>query len=92
MAYSASDRSFDFHHAPKSHKAGSLRETRRDSGHWGEIRDIVSLYLDQPDRALVLCVDEKSQILVLEPTPPLLQMRPDQVERPLAVRRRGCED
>jgi transposase len=46
-----------------------------------KVRDIVGLYLDPPDRALVLCVDEKSQIQALERTAPLLPMRPGQVER-----------
>ena len=46
-----------------------------------KVRDIVGLYLDPPDRALVLCVDEKSQIQALERTAPLLPMRPGQAER-----------
>ena len=46
-----------------------------------KVRDIVGLYLDPPDRALVLCVDEKSQIQALDRTRPLLPMRPGQVER-----------
>ncbi len=46
-----------------------------------KVRDIVGLYLDPPDRALVLCVDEKSQIQALDRTAPLLPMRPGQVER-----------
>jgi transposase len=46
-----------------------------------KVRDIVSLYMDPPDRALVLCVDEKSQIQALDRTQPLLPMRPGQVER-----------
>ena len=41
----------------------------------------VGLYLSPPDRALVLCVDEKSQIQALDRTQPLLPMRPGQVER-----------
>ena len=41
----------------------------------------MGLYLDLPDRALVLCVDEKSQIQALERTAPLLPMRPGQAER-----------
>ncbi len=44
-------------------------------------RDIVGLYLDPPDRALVLCVDGKSEIQALDRTQPLLPMRPGQVER-----------
>ncbi|HEX9748790.1 MAG TPA: IS630 family transposase [Methylomirabilota bacterium] len=46
-----------------------------------KVRDIVGLYLNPPDRALVLCVDEKSQIQALDRTQPLLPMRPGQVER-----------
>jgi transposase len=41
-----------------------------------KVRDIVGLYLDPPDKALVLCVDEKSQMQALERTQPLLPMRP----------------
>jgi transposase len=46
-----------------------------------KVRDIVGLYLDPPDRALVLCVDEKSQIQALDRTAPLLPLRPGQIER-----------
>jgi len=46
-----------------------------------KVRDIVGLYLNPPDRALVLCVDEKSQIQALDRTQPLLPMRPGQGER-----------
>ncbi len=46
-----------------------------------KVRDIVGLYLDPPERALVLCVDEKSQIQALDRSQPLLPMRPGQVER-----------
>jgi len=46
-----------------------------------KVRDIVGLYLHPPDRALVLCVDEKSQIQALDRTQPLLPMRPGQPER-----------
>jgi len=45
------------------------------------VRDIVGLYLDPPDRALVLWVDEKSQIRALDRTQPLLPMRPGRAER-----------
>ena len=44
------------------------------------VRDVVGLYLAPPDRALVLCVDEKSQIQALDRTQPLLAMRPGQAE------------
>jgi transposase len=46
-----------------------------------KVRDIVGLYLDPPERALVLCADEKSQIQALDRTQPTLPMRPGQVER-----------
>lgn len=46
-----------------------------------KIRDIVGLYLHPPDQALVLCVDEKSQIQALDRTQPVLPLRLGQVER-----------
>jgi transposase len=46
-----------------------------------KVRDIVGLHLAPPERALVLCVDEKSQIQALDRTQPLLPMRPGQAER-----------
>lgn len=46
-----------------------------------KVRDIVGLYLDPPEHALVLCVDEKSQIQALNRTQPLLPMMPGQSER-----------
>jgi hypothetical protein len=47
-----------------------------------KVRDIVGLYLDPPERAVVaLCVDEKSQIQALDRTQPLLPLRPGQIER-----------
>ena len=46
-----------------------------------KVRDIVGLYLNPPERALVLCADEKSQIQALDRTQPTLPMRPGQVER-----------
>jgi transposase len=46
-----------------------------------KVRDIVGLYLNPPDRALVLCVDEKSQIQALDRTSPLLPLRPGLPER-----------
>lgn len=46
-----------------------------------KVRDIVGLYLHPPDRALVLCVDEKSQIQALDRTAPLLPLRPGLPER-----------
>lgn len=46
-----------------------------------KVRDIVGLYMAPPERALVLCVDEKSQIQALDRSQPMLPMRPGQVER-----------
>ena len=46
-----------------------------------KVRDIVGLYMAPPQRALVLCVDEKSQIQALDRSQPLLPMRPGQPER-----------
>jgi transposase len=41
-----------------------------------KVRDVVGLYLDPPDKALVLCVDEKSQIQALDRTAPCLPILP----------------
>ena len=46
-----------------------------------KVRDIAGLYMNPPDHALVLCVDEKSQIQALDRTQPLLPLQPGQVER-----------
>lgn len=46
-----------------------------------KVRDIVGLYMNPPDKALVLCVDEKSQIQALDRSQPILPMRPGQAER-----------
>ena len=46
-----------------------------------EVRDIVGLYLDPPRRAMVLCVDEKSQIQALDRTQPMLPLARGMPER-----------
>ena len=46
-----------------------------------KVRDIVGLYMNPPEHAVVLCVDEKAQIQALDRTQPLLPMRPGQIER-----------
>lgn len=46
-----------------------------------KVRDVVGLYMNPPDNALVLCVDEKSQIQALNRTQPMLPLRRGQVER-----------
>jgi transposase len=46
-----------------------------------KVRDIVGLYLNPPERAVVLCVDEKSQIQALDRTAPILPMLPGVPQR-----------
>lgn len=46
-----------------------------------KVRDVVGVYMNPPDRALVLCVDEKTEVQALDHTAPLLPMRPGQIER-----------
>src|SRR3989339_143750 len=48
----------------------------RDKRFIEKLHDIVGLYMNPPDKAIVLCVDEKSQIQALERTQPLLPLRP----------------
>lgn len=47
-----------------------------------KVRDVVGLYMSPPERAIVLCVDEKSQVQALDRTQPLLPMVPGKGERP----------
>jgi len=46
-----------------------------------KVRDVVGLYVNPPEHAVVLCVDEKSEIQALDRTAPLLPMQPGQAER-----------
>jgi transposase len=46
-----------------------------------KVRDVVGLYLNPPEKAVVLCVDEKSQIQALNRTQPILPMRPGLPEK-----------
>jgi transposase len=46
-----------------------------------KVRDVVGLYLDPPDNAIVLCIDEKTQIQALDRTAPILPLRPGLPER-----------
>jgi transposase-like protein len=46
-----------------------------------KVHDVVGLYLNPPEKAIVLCVDEKSQIQALDRTAPILPMRPGLPER-----------
>ena len=54
-----------------------------------KVRDIVGLYMSPPDNALVLCVDEKSQMQALNRTQPLLPMLPTHPERRTATYERN---
>jgi transposase len=47
----------------------------------GKVRDVVGLYVSPPQHAIVLCVDEKSQIQALDRTQPMLPLRPGQPAR-----------
>ena len=46
-----------------------------------KVRDIVGLYVNPPEHAVVFCVDEKPQLQAIERTAPLLRMQPGQAER-----------
>ena len=46
-----------------------------------KVRDVVGLYLNPPDKAVVVCIDEKSQIQALDRTAPILPIRPGLPEK-----------
>jgi transposase len=62
------------------HRAETFKLSR-DPQFVAKVRDVVGLYLDPPERAVVLCVDEKSQIQALDRTQPILPMQPGLPER-----------
>jgi transposase len=62
-------------HGLQPHRLETFKLSR-DPDFVEKLRDVVGLYLDPPDRALVLSVDEKSQIQALDRTAPLLPLRP----------------
>lgn len=66
--------------ALQPHRVGTFKLSK-DPLFIEKVRDIVGLYMNPPDRAVVLCVDEKSQIQALDRTQPLLPMRPGDIER-----------
>lgn len=66
--------------ALQPHRTASFKLSR-DPLFVDKVRDVVGLYMSPPDRALVLCVDEKPQIQAVERTAPVLPMRSGQVER-----------
>lgn len=53
----------------------------RDPRFIEKVRDVVGLYMSPPENAVVICVDEKSQMQALDRTQPLLPMTPGQIER-----------
>lgn len=58
-----------------------------------KVRDVVGLYMDPPEKAVVLCVDEKTQIQALDRTQAILPLRPDLPEsRTHDYRRNGTAD
>jgi transposase len=62
-------------HGLQPHRAETFKLSR-DPDFVRKLRDVVGLYLNPPDKALVLCVDEKSQIQALDRTQPVLPLRP----------------
>ena len=62
-------------HGLQPHRVETFKLSR-DPHFVAKLRDVVGLYLDPPDKALVLSVDEKSQIQALDRTAPLLPLRP----------------
>jgi len=64
----------------KPHRSETF-QLSRDPFFVDKVRDVVGLYMAPPDNALVLSVDEKSQIQALNRTQPVLPLRPGQLER-----------
>lgn len=62
-------------HKLQPHRMGKFKLSK-DPEFDAKMADVVGLYLDPPERALVLCVDEKSQIQALNRTQPMLPLRP----------------
>jgi len=67
-------------HKLQPHRVESFKFSN-DPEFAGKVRDIVGLYLNPPDKAVVLSVDEKSQIQALDRTQPILPLRPGLPER-----------
>lgn len=67
-------------HKLKPHQTRSFKYSR-DPELAAKVVDIVGLYLNPPENALVLCVDEKTQIQALDRTQPMLPLRPGSPER-----------
>jgi hypothetical protein len=66
-------------HGLKPHPVETFKVSR-DKNFAAKVEDVVGLYLDPPDRALLFCVDEKSQIQALDRTQPGLPMKKGPVD------------
>jgi transposase len=64
----------------KPHRVGTFSMST-DPDFAAKVVDVVGLYMHPPENAIVLCVDEKTQVQALDRTQPLLPMRPGQIER-----------
>lgn len=64
----------------KPHRTGTFKLSS-DPLFTEKVRDVVGLYMNPPDQALVLCLDEKGQIQALDRSQPLLPMSPWQLEK-----------
>ena len=64
----------------KPHQVGTFSRSP-DPDFAAKVVDVVGLYLHPPEHAVVVCVDEKTQVQALDRTQPLLPMRPGQIER-----------
>ena len=67
-------------HKLRPHQTRSFKFSR-DPALVEKVIDVVGLYLDPPEGALVLCVDEKTQIQALDRTQPTLPMKPGRAAR-----------
>jgi len=63
------------HFGIQPHRSGTFKFST-DPELEAKVRDVVGLYLDPPEKAIVICVDEKSQIQALDRTAPILPLRP----------------
>ena len=64
----------------KPHRVGTFSQSS-DPDFVAKLIDVVGLYLDPPENAIILSVDEKTQVQALDRTQPMLPMRPGQIER-----------
>jgi hypothetical protein len=64
---------------PQTHRLKTFKISN-DPHFADKVVDVVGLYLNPPDNALVLSVDEKTQIHALDRTQPMLPLRPGQIE------------